>query len=210
MAPTFSPLDASSYRHPDRNGPYESLREATILAMLEQGIEYNTLSESPVSWADDQDPFGHVMFQSYMHYVGNSFIRLLESFQDHLKDEFPKFMSGRGIGPMTNQCLMKVKQVVKYPDLLITGVRILDVHADRIQVAYCIWSVTRNVLVSEFQTWMVFFHHKEQRLVNLAEEGGVYQSLHASLTERVAESRRTLKAWEEKQAQKADSNTAKL
>ncbi|KAJ6181228.1 hypothetical protein N7519_011689 [Penicillium mononematosum] len=210
MAPTFSPLDASSYRHPHRNGPYESLREATILAMLEQGIEYNTLSENPVSWADDQDPFGHVMAQSYMHYAGNSFIRLLESFEGHLKDEFPRFMSGRGIGAMSKQCSMKAKRVVKYPDLLITGVRILDVHMDRIRVDYYIWSVTQNVLVTEFQTWIVFFHHKEQRLVNLAEEGGVYQSLHASLTERAAESRRTLNAWEEKQAQKAGSNTAKL
>ena len=118
MAPTFSPLDASSYRHPNRNGPYESLREATILAMLEQGIEYNSLSENPVSWADDQDPFGHVKAQAHMNYVGISFIRLLESFEGHLKDEFPRFMSGRGIGPMTNQCLMKIKRVVKYPDLV--------------------------------------------------------------------------------------------
>lgn len=70
--------------------------------------------------------------------------------------------------------------------------------------------LTQNALVAEFQTWIVFFHHKEQQLVNLAEEGGVYQSLHASLTERAAESRRTLKAWEEKQAQKTDANTAKL
>jgi hypothetical protein len=118
MAPTFSPLDASSYRHPDRNGPYESLREATILAMLEQGIDYNSLSENPVSWADDQDPFGHVKAQAYIHYTGISFIRLLESFAGHLKDEFPTFMSGRGIGPMTNRCSMKIKRVVKYPDLV--------------------------------------------------------------------------------------------
>ncbi|CAG7944297.1 unnamed protein product [Penicillium nalgiovense] len=107
MAPTFSPLDASSYRHPDRNGPYESLREATILAMLEQGIDYNSLSENPISWADDQDPFGHVKAQAYMNYVGNSFIRLLESFEGHPRDEFPRFMSGCGIGPMTNQCSME-------------------------------------------------------------------------------------------------------
>lgn len=86
--------------------------------MLEQGIEYNSLSENPVSWADDQDPFGHVKAQAHMNYVGISFIRLLESFEGHLKDEFPRFMSGRGIGPMTNQCLMKIKRVVKYPDLV--------------------------------------------------------------------------------------------
>ncbi|CAG8908464.1 unnamed protein product [Penicillium egyptiacum] len=210
MAPTFSPLDASSYQHPDRNGPYGPLREATVLAMLEQGIEYNALSENPISWADDQDPFGHVMAQAYVHYAGNCFVRLLESFQDLLKDEFSKFMSGRAIGPMTNQYTVKIKRVVKYPDLLIAGVRISDVHSDRIQVVYCIWSVTQNALVAELHTWIVFFDHGQKRRVNLAEEGGVYQSLHASLTERVVKSRRTLKAWEEKQAQKADANMAKL
>lgn len=118
MAPNSSALDASSYRHPDRNGPYEPLREATILAMLERGIEYNTLSENLLSWADDQDPFGHVMAQAHAHYAGNCFVRLLESFQAHLKDNFSDFMSGHGIGPMTNQFTLKIKRVVKYPDLV--------------------------------------------------------------------------------------------
>ncbi|KAJ6140205.1 hypothetical protein N7471_006691 [Penicillium samsonianum] len=210
MAPNSSALDASSYRHPDRNGPYEPLRKATILAMLEQGIEYNTLSENLLSWADDQDPFGHVMAQAYVHYAGNCFVRLLESFQDRLKDNFSDLMSGDGIGPMTNQYTLKIKRVVKYPDLIIAGAHISDVRSDRIHVVYSIWSVTQNAQAAEVHTWVVFFDHKQKRTVNLTEEGGVYQSLHASLTERAAESNDTLKAWEEKQAQNADAKKAKL
>lgn len=86
--------------------------------MLEQGIEYNLLTENPLSWADDQDPFGHVMTQAYAHYAGNCFMRLLESFQGQLRDKFSDFMSGSGIGPMTNNLTLKIKRVVKYPDLV--------------------------------------------------------------------------------------------
>ncbi|KAJ5108355.1 hypothetical protein N7456_005030 [Penicillium angulare] len=210
MAPSFSPLDASSYRHPDRKGPYEPLREATIHAMTEQGIEYNLLSEIPLSWADDQDPFGHVTAQAYGHYVVNCFVRLLESFQHQLKGNFSDFMSGRGIGPMTNQYTTKIKRVVKYPDLLIVGTRILDVRSDRIQVVYSIWSVAQNALTAEVSTWIVFFHHKKKRRVNLSEEGGVYQALHASLVERAAKTRRALEEWEKKQDQNAKDKMAKL
>lgn len=97
-----------------------------------------------------------------------------------------------------------------YLQKIIVGVRISDVRSDRVHVVYSIWSVTQKALAAEFHSWIVFFDHKQNRTVNLTEEGGVYQSLHASLTERAAESRRTLKAWEEKQAQKADAKKANL
>ena len=129
---SLSALDASSYQHPIRGGPFEKLREATVLAMMEQGIEYNTLSENPLSWADDQDPFGHVMTQAYAHYSGNCFIRVLESFQANLKDEFPRFMSGKAIGPMTNKTSLKINRVVKYPDTVSSIPHFLKFNFERL------------------------------------------------------------------------------
>lgn len=102
------------------------------MAMMEQGIEYNTLSEKPLSWADDQDPFGHVMAQAYTHYSGNCFIRVLESFQVNLKDEFPRFMSGKAIGPMTNKLSLKIMRVVKYPDTVSSNPDPLKFSFDRL------------------------------------------------------------------------------
>ncbi|KAJ5280564.1 hypothetical protein N7478_005936 [Penicillium angulare] len=125
-------------------------------------------------------------------------------------------MSGRGIGLMTNQYTTKIKRVVKYPDLalvlpkLIAGVRILDVRSDRIQFVYSIWSVAQNALTAELSSWILCFDHKMKRLVNLPEEDGVYQALHASLIERAAESRHTLEEWEKRQAQNAEDKIAKV
>lgn len=111
-----TPLEASSYQHPDRDGPYARLRKTTIQAMTERGIEYDTLAEHTISWAEDQDPFGHVMAQAYPHVSAKCFVRLLESFQEQLKDKFNDFMAATGIGAMTNRYTLAIKRVVKYPD----------------------------------------------------------------------------------------------
>ncbi|GES62056.1 hypothetical protein ATEIFO6365_0005003200 [Aspergillus terreus] len=126
MAKFASPLEASSYLHPERHVEFGALRQKTIQQMTERGIEYSTLAEHPVSWADDQDPFGHVMTQAYAHVNGKCFNRFLESFHEKLQDEFPRFMSGRGIGPMTNKLNLTIKTPIKYPDLLLTGIRIAE------------------------------------------------------------------------------------
>ena len=93
---------------------------------------------------------------------------------------------------------------------LIVGARISDVRWDRFFLAYYIWSVAQKALVAEMGGWVVFFDHKGKRKVNLAEESPEYRSLHDSLIERSAESRRLFEAWEKKQAQKADSMASKL
>ena len=118
MTKFASPLDASSYLHPGRDGEFGALRQKIIQQMMERGIEYSTLSEHPVTWAEDQDPFGHVMAQAYPHVYGKCFNRFLESFHEQLQDEFPRFMSGRGIGPMTNKYTFTIKTAIKYPDLV--------------------------------------------------------------------------------------------
>jgi hypothetical protein len=118
MAPFLSALDASSYQSPDQNGRFSQFREKTVQAMIEQGIERSTLAEHGISWGEDQDPFGHVMAQTYPHICAKSFTRLLESFQEQLKDKFPDFMAGRGISVMTNRYNQAGKRMVKYPDLV--------------------------------------------------------------------------------------------
>ncbi|KAG2421223.1 hypothetical protein HFD88_000839 [Aspergillus terreus] len=208
MAKFASPLDASSYLHPERHGEFGALRQKTIQQMTERGIEYSTLAEHPVSWADDQDPFGHVMTQAYAHVNGKCFNRFLESFHENLQDEFPRFMSGRGIGPMTNKLNLTIKTPIKYPDLLLTGIRIAEVRSDRIRVIYSTWSVGKGCLAAETESWIVFFDHKRGKRVNLREEGGVYLGLHDSLRARAAKSAEALKAWEEGRQER--KNVAKL
>jgi hypothetical protein len=118
MAPFSSALDASSYQNPDQTGRFSQFREKIVQAMVERGIERSTLAEHGISWAEDQDPFGHVMAQTYPHICSKSCMRLVESFQEQLKDRFPDFMAGRGISIMTNRYTQIGKRMVKYPDLV--------------------------------------------------------------------------------------------
>jgi hypothetical protein len=118
MTPFKSALEASSYQSPDLDGPFHHLRQKVVQAMVDQGIERSTLVEHGVSWAEDQDPFGHVMGQTYPHVISKTFTRLLESFQEVLKDKFSELVAGRGISVMTNRCNLTAIQMVKYPDLV--------------------------------------------------------------------------------------------
>ncbi|KAH8425944.1 uncharacterized protein LDX57_003683 [Aspergillus melleus] len=86
--------------------------------MLEQGNEYSTLTQHSVAWAEDQDPFGHVMFQTYGHISAQCGNRVIESFQEHLGDKFPEFMTAKGISAMSRRITITVRRVVKYPDLV--------------------------------------------------------------------------------------------
>ncbi|KAI9932545.1 hypothetical protein ASPWEDRAFT_730388 [Aspergillus wentii DTO 134E9] len=199
MRPFKSALEASSYQHPASNGPWAQRRDETISKMLEQGLEYPTLAEHPIAWAEDQDPFGHVMTQTYPHINAKCFLRLLESFEEQLKDRFPDFMKARGIGIMSNRLVLSMKRVVKYPDLLITGVRLVEVRPDRIFFENELWSAQTKEMVAGFQMVAVFFNHHTGKKANLLEEGGVWADLHASLLRRSAESNRTLGIWQEKQ-----------
>ena len=111
-------LDASSYQHPDRKGPYSQPRQEMIQQILERGYEYSSLSEHPVAWAEDQDPSGHVMFQAYFHITSRCFIRVWETFEEQLKERFAGFMNGGGIGAVSKSYNVSVKRVAKYPDLV--------------------------------------------------------------------------------------------
>lgn len=111
-------LEASSYFHPDRGEVFHQQTQETIHEILEQGYEYPTLTQHNVSWAEDQDPFGHVMWQAYGHISAQCFNRVIESFQEPLGDKFQEFMTARGISAMSRRITMDVKRVVKYPDLV--------------------------------------------------------------------------------------------
>jgi len=199
-------LEASSYQHPIQHGQYDQFCEETIKKMVESGCEYATMAAHAISWAEDQDPFGHVMSQAYPHINAKCFTRLLESFEETLKDKFPDFMAGHGISAMTNRYSMVVKKVAKYPDMIITGARIVEVRADRFFVIFSIWSVKERAIIAEFQAWVVFFNHSEGKTAKLPSEGGVYKDLHTQLARRAEISRLAFESWSGKEKLKGKGN----
>ncbi|RAH73172.1 uncharacterized protein BO66DRAFT_468965 [Aspergillus aculeatinus CBS 121060] len=180
-----SALNASSYQHPDGSEFYRRRIERILRTLAEQGYEYDTLSSHPVSFFADQDPWGHVQAPQYTSIATTCIYRLFESFEEVLGDRlFEDFFKSRGIGVVTNRYSTKILRPVKYPDLLITGIRIEGVRRDRFFSRVVNWSCAQDAIVSESDGCHVFFHHRSGSPVDLTREEGGWKKLHAVLQER--------------------------
>lgn len=122
MAPVKfkSQLEASSYHAPGGGELYKPLREKIVSEALAQGYDEATMMEHGVVWADDQDPWGHIMNAGFPHYTSACNFRLFESFEEHLKDKFQDLMKVRGIGVIVKTTTLDIKRPVSYPDSVCT------------------------------------------------------------------------------------------
>ncbi|KAF0319265.1 hypothetical protein GQ607_013514 [Colletotrichum asianum] len=111
-----SRLEASSYHAPGGGAAYQPLRESLIKKILEQGYDEETMIEHGVVWADDQDPFGHIMNAGFSHFASSCNFRVFESFEAQLGDKINDFINAKGIGVMVKQFTVDIKRPVSYPD----------------------------------------------------------------------------------------------
>ncbi|RYP08102.1 hypothetical protein DL764_002085 [Monosporascus ibericus] len=201
-------LEASSYHAPGGGELYKPLREKIVRQALEQGYHEASMMEHGVVWADDQDPWGHIMNAGFPHYASACNFRLFESFEEHLKDKFQDLMKARGIGVIVKTTTLDIKRPVSYPDSIIVANRIEQVKPDRYHVTTTMWSLRQQAPVAESNGWVVFFDYSKGKPANLIEAGGVYANLHAALCEQSKATNQKRAAWE--QAHPKKSRAAKL
>ncbi|KAJ5568461.1 hypothetical protein N7450_010947 [Penicillium hetheringtonii] len=199
MSAPSSALDQSAFFVPFIDSHRLSQCKKTYEMMVERGMESWTMAGRAVSWAEDQDPLGHVKASAYLPYITNCAIRLMESFQGQLGDKYPDFISGKGKGFLSNKSELKINRVAKYPDMLIVGLRIQEVHHDRIAVGYQIWSSAQQILIAEMLAWTVFFDYKSKKTLNLLENGQEFSNLYSTLVDRKARSDDAFNEWKKKQ-----------
>jgi len=230
---SISPLDASSYHHPDGGKVYAPLRAAVIKTATDMGYDVATMSEHGVVWADDQDPFGHVLGAAYPHWGAVTNFRLFESFAEQLGNKYDDLFKARGIGVMTKSYETNLKRPVSYPDSVrhlhlpyrtlvpdtlfadcgtqvIVAVRIAEVLPDRYFAITSMWSLRQQAIVAQTRGYVVFFDYAKSKPANLVEAGGVYAKLHAALTERAERSSKLAAEWESKNSKPARSKKPKL
>jgi hypothetical protein len=118
MAPSNfkSQLEASSYHAPGGGELYKPLREKIVKQALDQGYDEASMLEHAVTWADDQDPWGHIANASFPRFTSACNYRLFESFEAQLKDKFQDFIKARGIGVIVKSSVLDIKRPVTYPD----------------------------------------------------------------------------------------------
>ncbi|KAF1818315.1 uncharacterized protein K489DRAFT_391242 [Dissoconium aciculare CBS 342.82] len=198
MAPSKfkSQLEASSYHAPGGGELYHPLRERIVKQALDQGYDEASMLEHAVTWADDQDPWGHIANASYPRFTSACNYRLFESFEEQLKDKFQDFIKARGIGVIVKSSTMDLKRPVTYPDALIIANRMDEVKPDRYHVTTTMWSLQQQAPVAESNGWVVFFDYAKGKPANLVQERGVYADLHAALSSKSKITNEKKTAWD--------------
>lgn len=100
-----------------QNDTYAELRSQALKTLEAMGYEPQTMVERGVTWAEDQDPFGHVMHSQYSQYFGNCWQRVMESYGEYLsEDDYQGMISAKTVIPVVNKYELRIKRQVKYPD----------------------------------------------------------------------------------------------
>jgi acyl-CoA thioesterase FadM len=134
---TFAPLKATDYfspyhragapkssQLPDQDDPYAALRAKALTALEAQGFEAKTMVERGVTWAEDQDPFGHVAHSQYLHFFGICWQRVMESYDEFLsKQEYDDMIKGKSVIPVVHKYEILLKRQVRYPDSVSQAMR---------------------------------------------------------------------------------------
>lgn len=102
--------------HPNTD-PYALLRTKALSTLEAMGYDPQTMVERGVVWAEDQDPFGHVMHSQYMHFLGICFHRVMESYDEYLsQEEYNDMVLAKRVSPVIHKYELSIKRQVKYPD----------------------------------------------------------------------------------------------
>ena len=215
MPPPFKPptfptrLSASSYNSPTSQGaenPYTPLRSSVISTATSMGYDPTTMTERGLVWAEDQDPFGHVMNTAYPHFLSLGNFRVSESFEQWLGPaEYMNMIQGKKISPLVRKYEIDLKRVVSYPDALLITHRLTEVRPDRYHGVTSVWSLRQQAIVAESTGWIVFYDFRTGRPADIVKEGGVWKDLYNGLRKKAELANEKLEEWE-----KANKGSKKL
>lgn len=81
------------------------------------GHDPSTMVGHGVIWAEDQDPFGHVMRSQYMQSLDGCFHRVMESYDAFLsEDKYNGMITGTTVIPVIRKYELAILRQVKYSD----------------------------------------------------------------------------------------------
>ncbi|KAF4449014.1 putative thioesterase [Fusarium austroafricanum] len=177
----FAPLKASAYFSPyhrsgapsspqshDQDDPYASLRAKALTTLEAMGFEPKTMVERGVTWAEDQDPFGHVAHSQYLHFFGICWLRVMESYDEFLsKEEYEAMMKGKTVIPVVHQYEIKLKQQVRYPDSLIVANREEKFEPSRNIGTTVLFSLQQQAIVAQVTGYVTFISPKTGRPIDI-------------------------------------------
>ncbi|KAL9095453.1 MAG: hypothetical protein Q9165_002324 [Trypethelium subeluteriae] len=197
--------------HPNGD-PYASLRTAALSSLEAMGYDPKTMVERGVLWAEDQDPFGHVMHSQFMHFLGTCFHRVMESYDEYLSEkEYDNMIHGKGVLPVIKKYELDIKRQVKYPDCLIAAYRQDQILPDRSNGTSSLFSLKQQAIVAEVKGYAAYIHASTGRPADIRTLGDGWQRLFEGLTQKAQDAQRRKETWDNEHGKtKGKSESSKM
>lgn len=182
--------------HPNTN-PYAPLRARALATLEAMGYDPSTMVERGVVWAEDQDPFGHVMNSQYSHFLSTCFHRVMESYDEFLSEqEYDDMIHGRTVIPAMHKYELEFKRQVVYPDSLIAAHRHDSIEPTRDNGVTSLFSLKQQAIVAEARGNVTFVNMKTGRPIDIRTIGGGWSTLYDALIEKTKSSTALREKWE--------------
>ncbi|OAA76464.1 hypothetical protein LEL_06148 [Akanthomyces lecanii RCEF 1005] len=177
--------------------PYAPLRKKALETLEAMGFDPVTMVERGVTWAEDQDPFGHVMHSQYQHYFGICWQRIMEFYGAYLTEqEYRDMLSGKGVIPVLGGYEIRFKRQVKHPDTLIVASRQLGIEPNRAYAHTGIFSLQQQAIVAETKGHVTYIDAKTGRPTDITKYSDGWRSFYKGMTEKVNITSALVERWE--------------
>ncbi|CZR47884.1 uncharacterized protein FPRO_13551 [Fusarium proliferatum ET1] len=208
---TFAPLKATEYfspyhrsgapkssQIPDQDDPYAKLRAKALTVLEAQGFEAKTMVERGVTWAEDQDPFGHVAHSQYLHFFGICWQRVMESYDEFLsKQEYEDMIKGKTVIPVVHKYEILLKRQVRYPDSLIVANREEKFTPNHNIGTTVLFSLQQQAVVAQVTGSITYIDAKTGRPIDIRTVSDGWAKLYDGFTRKVETATALLRKWEE-------------
>lgn len=163
--------------HPNTD-PYASLRASALATLEAMGYDPTTMVEHGVVWAEDQDPFAHVMHSRYIQIMGTSWHRVMESYDEFLsEEEYSNMIRAKTVIPVVKKYQLDIKRQVKYPDSVSLHVpaRAVGIVYAHSSSAHFSVSARSNNAGAEPRHYVTLFHEATGHCSRMQGVYGLYQ-----------------------------------
>lgn len=198
--------------HPNQD-PYAPLRAKALATLEAMGYDPQTMVERGVIWAEDQDPFGHVMQSQYMTFLGTCFHRVMESYDEYLsEEEYNGMILAKTVIPVMRKYELDIRRQVTYPDTVSDTCDALAIpaHLRQLIAAYrqdlieptrnsgttSLFSLNQQAIVAEVKGSVTFMDVKTARPVDIRTVGSGWLKLFEGFTAKANHAKMLKEKWE--------------
>ncbi|KAI0476352.1 hypothetical protein GGR56DRAFT_666001 [Xylariaceae sp. FL0804] len=184
-------------RHPNTD-PYSHLRGSALADLEAAGYDPKTMVEHGVVWAEDQDPYGHVMHSQYMHWAGSCLFRIMEGYDEWLsKKECDDMIQGKSVIIVVKKYELDLRRQVRYPDSIIAAYRQGFIEPTRNNGTVSLYSLKQQAVVADVKGSTSYVDVKTGRPVDIRTLGGGWPSLYDAYVRKSEDAKVSKETWEE-------------